>query len=106
MRKQSLHILKTILWINGERHCGKGVSEKKLQETRAVPPGMTKRERWAAKEATSLGVEKFRDSIEVKEQQHWQAFILLYEMLDEYGTHLVEAAWNHQVILCVYALIF
>ncbi|KAL9326764.1 hypothetical protein ACSQ67_007409 [Phaseolus vulgaris] len=32
-------------------------------------------------------------------KQYWDAFVLLYEMLEEYGTHLVEAAWNHQVSL-------
>ena len=31
--------------------------------------------------------------------QCWEAFILLYEMLEEYGTHLVEAAGAHQISL-------
>ena len=57
-----------------------------------------KREMWAAKEARSLGVGKLCNSIDVKGQQQWEAFILLYEMLEEYGTHLVEADWNNQVM--------
>ncbi|KAK4844740.1 hypothetical protein QYF36_023863 [Acer negundo] len=97
VRKQSLHILKTVLQINVERQCKNGVSEKKSQEKNSSPRGMTKRELWAAKEARSLGVGKLCNSIDVKGQQQWEAFILLYEMLEEYGTHLVEAAWNHQV---------
>ncbi|KAK0586912.1 hypothetical protein LWI29_014296 [Acer saccharum] len=97
VRKQSLHILKTVLQINVERQCNNGVSESKSQEKHSSPRGMTKRELWAAKEARSLGVGKLCNSIDVKGQQQWEAFILLYEMLEEYGTHLVEAAWNHQV---------
>ncbi|KAL2548019.1 tRNA/rRNA methyltransferase (SpoU) family protein [Forsythia ovata] len=31
--------------------------------------------------------------------QRWEAFVFLYQMLEEYGTHLVEAAWNHQITL-------
>ncbi|KAG0553292.1 hypothetical protein BDA96_01G581400 [Sorghum bicolor] len=31
-------------------------------------------------------------------QDRWKVFLLLYEMLQEYGTHLVEAAWTHQVV--------
>jgi hypothetical protein len=27
----------------------------------------------------------------------WKAFILLYETLEEYGSHLVEAVWAHEV---------
>lgn len=60
---------------------------------------MTKREKWAEKEANSLGVQKVFDSSEpcLNDQHRWEAFLLLYEMLEEYGTHLVEAAWTHQV---------
>ncbi|KAL5815078.1 hypothetical protein ACOSQ3_025873 [Xanthoceras sorbifolium] len=99
VRKQSLHILKTVLQINGERQCYNGVLERKSQEKHSIPLGIAKRELWAAKEARSLGVGILCNSIDVKGQQHWEAFILLYEMLEEYGTHLVEAAWNHQVSL-------
>ncbi|KAJ4843995.1 hypothetical protein Tsubulata_036713, partial [Turnera subulata] len=56
---------------------------------------------WADKEAKSLGVGNLCDSFgsPLCSQQQWEAFILLYEMLEEYGTHLVEAAWNHRVTL-------
>ena len=55
---------------------------------------------WAEKEAKSLGVGELYGSVEsalTSQQQQWQAFVLLYEMLDEYGTHLVEAVWSNQV---------
>lgn len=71
-----------------------GVSDVKSSE----PRGLTKRERWAEKEASSLGVGKiYNVSDNLNSQQKWGAFTLLYEMLEEYGTHLVEAAWDHQV---------
>lgn len=100
VRKQSLHILKTVLQINGGSQCYSGVSEKKSQEKNSVPHGMTKREMWADKEAKSLGVGKLCNSVDfpLNVQQQWEAFLLLYEMLEEYGTHLVEAAWSHQVL--------
>ena len=71
---------------------------------------MTKRGRWADKEAKSLGVGKICQSVDLflTSQQRWLAFILLYEMLEEYGTHLVEAAWNHQVhhdVFCILHII-
>jgi hypothetical protein len=61
--------------------------------------GATKRERWANKEAKSLGVEEMDQSGGrcSNGQDRWKVFLLLYEMLQEYGTHLVEAAWTHQV---------
>eukprot|EP00268_Persea_americana_P031712 TRINITY_DN3099_c0_g1_i2.p1 TRINITY_DN3099_c0_g1~~TRINITY_DN3099_c0_g1_i2.p1 ORF type:complete len:1865 (+),score=313.63 TRINITY_DN3099_c0_g1_i2:84-5678(+) len=60
---------------------------------------MTKRGKWAEKEAYSLGVQKVNNSSEPcsNDRQRWEAFFLLYEMLEEYGTHLVEAAWTHQI---------
>lgn len=60
---------------------------------------VTKRERWANKEAKSLGIEEINQSGKhcSSGQDRWKVFILLYEMLQEYGTHLVEAAWTHQV---------
>lgn len=71
-----------------------GVSDVKSSE----PRGLTKRERWAEKEASSLGVGKIYNVSDIlNRQQKWGAFTLLYEMLEEYGTHLVEAAWDHQV---------
>ncbi|XP_044477036.1 uncharacterized protein LOC123204445 isoform X2 [Mangifera indica] len=101
VRKQSLHILKTVLQISGKSQACSGGSERKSQEKHSNPQGMTKRELWAAKEAKSLGVGKLCNSVDsgLKGRQQWEAFILLYEMLEEYGTHLVEAAWNHQVTL-------
>lgn len=95
MRKQSLHILKTVLHINKENQ-NLSVSVDTTREDDSNTPAMTKRESWAHKEAKSLGVGNMCKSFE--SQQFWGAFILLYETLEEYGTHLVEAAWNHQVI--------
>ncbi|GMN30914.1 hypothetical protein TIFTF001_003022 [Ficus carica] len=101
VRKQSLHILKTVLHINGN---GGGHSSGASETTRkkhSTPQGMTKREAWAEVEAKSLGVGRVCNPTEpnLNSQQKWEAFVLLYEMLEEYGTHLVEAAWNHQVSL-------
>ncbi|CAN1333845.1 Probable methyltransferase TARBP1 [Linum perenne] len=100
IRKQSLEILKNALHINGDLNTST-VSETLPQGDLSNPQGLTKRESWADKEAKSLGVGKFCSSVDspLTCQQQWKAFILLYEMLEEYGTHLVEAAWNHQVTL-------
>ncbi|KAM7273825.1 hypothetical protein ACFE04_028489 [Oxalis oulophora] len=108
VRKQSLHILKMSLDKSGGSQCFPDISDKKPPENHIseknskeklrVPSGMTKRELWADKEAKSLGVGKI-NSIDANHHQFWEAFIHLYEMLEEYGTHLVEAAWNHQVAL-------
>lgn len=60
---------------------------------------MTKRERYANEEAESMGVGEacnVNNSCTTS-QDRWRVLILLYEMLEEYGTHLVEAAWTHQV---------
>ncbi|TYH97453.1 hypothetical protein ES332_A12G244000v1 [Gossypium tomentosum] len=75
------------------------ISEKKAQGKHSVPHGVTKRELWAYKEAKSLGVGKICNAVDsgMNSQQQWEAFVLLFEMLEEYGTHLVEAAWNHQI---------
>lgn len=98
MRKQSLHILKTALRITGGGESSLA-SETALYEKLSVPHGMTKRELWAEKEANSLGVGRICNFIEsnCNNQHIWEAYVLLYEMLEEYGSHLVEAAWNHQV---------
>lgn len=63
-------------------------------------PISTKRSKWAEEEAASLGVAAVKDKVTLAEgwSQRWDAFILLLETLEEYGTHLVEAAWSHQVI--------
>lgn len=99
MRKQSLHILKKALSKNGRGNpttIPKTISSGKDSSVR----GITKRERWANKEAKSLGVGQICSQHEIatnSRQQKWEAFILLYEMLEEYGSHLVEAAWSLQV---------
>nr|XP_011465219.1 PREDICTED: uncharacterized protein LOC101309934 [Fragaria vesca subsp. vesca] len=100
VRKQSLQILKIALHINGAAQSS-GVPEDISAENKSMPQGMTKRELWADKEAKSLGVGKICCLVEssVESQNKWEAFVLLYEMLEEYGTHLVEAAWNYQISL-------
>ncbi|XAR70547.1 tRNA (guanosine(18)-2'-O)-methyltransferase [Bertholletia excelsa] len=101
VRKQSLHILKTVLHINEASICYSGVSETTSSRKSSAPHNLTKRGRWADKEAKSMGVGKICNSNDpsLKGHQKWVAFFLLYEMLEEYGTHLVEAAWNHQITL-------
>jgi hypothetical protein len=42
--------------------------------------------------------EELSNSSRDQEPPHaWKAFILLYETLEEYGSHLVEAVWAHEV---------
>ncbi|XP_071706129.1 uncharacterized protein [Rutidosis leptorrhynchoides] len=100
VRKQSLHILKNIV-ITYEGKPQTSVVEAMSSEKTPNLNGLTKRERWATKEAKSLGIENLRDSVDSgsSSKQKWVAFFLLYEMLEEYGTHLVEAAWNYQMNL-------
>ncbi|OMO96285.1 tRNA/rRNA methyltransferase, SpoU [Corchorus capsularis] len=101
VRKQSLHILKTVLCMSSANQCHSGISEKKSEGKHSGPHGVTKRDRWAYNEAKSLGVVKLCNSVDsgLNSWQQWEAFLLLFEMLEEYGTHLVEAAWNHQIAL-------
>ncbi|XP_027337446.1 uncharacterized protein LOC113851166 [Abrus precatorius] len=101
VRKQSLHILKMALNLQGGTNSISSISKRNTDGKRSVSHGVTKREKWAYKEAKSLGVGKLSmiDDLIFNSQQYWDAFVLLYEMLEEYGTHLVEAAWNHQVFL-------
>ncbi|XVE57547.1 hypothetical protein DITRI_Ditri04bG0099200 [Diplodiscus trichospermus] len=101
VRKQSLHILKKLLCISSGSQSHSGISEKKSQGKHSVPHGVTKRELWAYNEAKSLGVGRLCNTVDsgLNSQQQWDAFLLLFEMLEEYGTHLVEAAWNHQITL-------
>ncbi|XVF10929.1 hypothetical protein REPUB_Repub07fG0225600 [Reevesia pubescens] len=100
VRKQSLHILKTVLCMSGGGQRHSDIFEKKSQGKHSVPHGVTKRDLWASNEAKSLGVGKLSNSVDsgLNCQQQWEAFVLLFEMLEEYGTHLVEAAWNHQLL--------
>ncbi|KAL6008323.1 hypothetical protein ACLOJK_033832 [Asimina triloba] len=109
VRKQSLHILKLSLGHNSSRFQSGGsqwhhvVSRANGHDDKqsSTTHGMTKREKWAEKEAKSLGVGQMFNASEpcLNAQQRWEAFVLLYEMLEEYGAHLVEAAWSHQVSL-------
>ncbi|XP_023635654.1 uncharacterized protein LOC17880577 isoform X1 [Capsella rubella] len=99
VRKQSLHILKSVLSISEVNN----TSAEKKPEADSVHRSMTKKETWAEKEAKSLGVGELYGSVDsgLSSQQEWQAFLLLYEMLEEYGTHLVEAAWGNQIDLLI-----
>lgn len=101
VRKQSLYILKMALNIQEGTNTLSSMSKRNTNTNgkHSVPHGVSKRELWANKEAKSLGVGQLSTSGDLifNSQQYWDAFVLLYEMLEEYGTHLVEAAWNHQV---------
>ncbi|KAL6279881.1 hypothetical protein ACE6H2_016762 [Prunus campanulata] len=100
VRKQSLHMFKTALRINEAGQSSPVSEEMILPEIHSMPHGMTKRELWAEKEAKSLGVGKICSQVgSCLNSQKWEAFVLLYEMLEEFGTHLVEAVWNSQVSL-------
>ncbi|PNY04748.1 tRNA/rRNA methyltransferase SpoU family protein [Trifolium pratense] len=101
VRKQSLHILKMAVNIQEGSNSLSSISKSNTNAKCSVPRGVTRKELWAYKEAKSLGVGKLStlDELIYNSQQYWGAFVLLYEMLEEYGTHLVEAAWNHQVSL-------
>lgn len=99
LRKQSLLILKTTLSLSKERKCN-SASVEEVSQVKGFTSGATsKKGRWADKEAQSLGVGRVCNSSELIStgSYRWEAFVFLYEMLEEYGTHLVEAAWNHQV---------
>lgn len=104
VRKQSLQILKMVLLANDGSYCYFDVSETKSSKETSMPHATTKRGRWANKEAESLGIGKICNSLDssLNSQQKWEAFFLLYEMLEEYGTHLVEAAWNHKITLLLH----
>ncbi|PIA40951.1 hypothetical protein AQUCO_02300016v1 [Aquilegia coerulea] len=100
VRKQSLDILKITLSEHDERPCYTGLREMNMHERSSTSLDLTKKGQWADKEAKSLGVGQVcnvTDDNSLSGQQRWGAFILLYEMLEEYGTHLVEAAWYHQI---------
>ncbi|KAE8818497.1 methyltransferase tarbp1 [Hordeum vulgare] len=105
VRKQAFYVLKTSLSIfsfgnDGSQRCS-GRSPAALPDQDKSNAAVTKKERWANKEAKSLGVEEIKQSDEhcSSGQDRWKVFLLLYEMLQEFGTHLVEAAWTHQVLL-------
>ncbi|KAL2233033.1 UNVERIFIED_CONTAM: hypothetical protein Sindi_1483300, partial [Sesamum indicum] len=98
VRKQSLHILKTTLNLSKERKCYSHIAEEVSDEKGSDSHMISKRRRWAQEEAKSLGVGRVCNQNESSftGKNRWEAFVFLYEMLEEYGTHLVEAAWNHQ----------
>ncbi|OMP07602.1 tRNA/rRNA methyltransferase, SpoU [Corchorus olitorius] len=87
VRKQSLHILKTVLCMSSANQCHSGVLENKSEGKHSGPHGVTKRDRWAYNEAKSLGVVKLCNSVDsgLNSRQQWEAFLLLFEMLEEYG---------------------
>ncbi|RLN15678.1 hypothetical protein C2845_PM02G40530 [Panicum miliaceum] len=106
VRKQAFYVLTISLSIftssgnDGSQHCSSKSSAALPAQTKSNT-ATTKRERWANKEAKSLGVREMDQSDERCSNglDRWKIFLLLYEMLQEYGTHLVEAAWTHQVML-------
>uniref|UniRef100_A0A0E0K7H1 tRNA (guanosine(18)-2'-O)-methyltransferase TARBP1 n=1 Tax=Oryza punctata TaxID=4537 RepID=A0A0E0K7H1_ORYPU len=106
VRKQALYILRISLDIfsSSENDGGQQCSRRRSSALPAQDKSntaMTRRERWAQKEAKSLGIGEMSQSDEncSSGKDRWKVFLLLYEMLQEYGTHLVEAAWTHQVML-------
>ena len=116
MRKQALHILKVSL-SNYSSYDSFNVHYTTSNSDLVASPSnkhtiscngtsscvnVTKRDKWAEKEAKSLGVGEACHQVDglLSSQERWKVFLLLYEMLEEYGTHLVEAAWTHQVIFC------
>ncbi|KAJ3681791.1 hypothetical protein LUZ60_014364 [Juncus effusus] len=102
VRKKALYLLKSSLshyfneFLTGTKSTLTGTS----MESQTA---LTKKERWADKEAKSMGVEDLCNLNEtcLTSQERWRVFVLLYEMLEEYGTHLIEAAWTHQVALLI-----
>ncbi|KAJ1299246.1 hypothetical protein BS78_01G517100 [Paspalum vaginatum] len=107
VRKQAFYVLTMSLSIFTSSSVNDGSQHSSNRSSAALPAQIktniaaTKRERWANTEARSLGVREMDQSGErcSNGQDRWKIFLLLYEMLQEYGTHLVEAAWMHQVVL-------
>lgn len=104
VRKQAFYVLTISLSIFTSSSGNDRSLHSSSRSSAALPQikantGATKRERWANKEAKSLGIREMDQSGEhcSNGQDRWKVFLLLYEMLQEYGTHLVEAAWTHQV---------
>ncbi|CAM0871313.1 unnamed protein product [Alopecurus aequalis] len=105
LRKRAFYVLKISLSIfssenDGSQQCS-GSNPAALPGPAKSNTAVTKKERWANKEAKSLGVEEISQPGEhcSSGQDRWKVFLILYEMLQEFGTHLVEAAWKHQVVL-------
>ncbi|CAA6657138.1 unnamed protein product [Spirodela intermedia] len=96
VRKHSLYILKKLL----RDSCNRGLdctqsSADSDPIAKSLVMAMPPEDIWADKEAKSMGVGEVC-GLNVNGLDKWNAFLLLYEMLEEYGTHLVEAAWTHQ----------
>uniref|UniRef100_A0A0E0QAP5 Uncharacterized protein n=1 Tax=Oryza rufipogon TaxID=4529 RepID=A0A0E0QAP5_ORYRU len=95
VRKQALYILRISLDIfpSSENDAAQQCSRRRSAALPAQDKpntAMTKRE----KEARSLGIRETSQSDEncSSRKDRSKVFLLLYEMLQEYGTHLVEAA--------------
>ncbi|XP_020262865.1 uncharacterized protein LOC109838846 [Asparagus officinalis] len=115
LRKLALHILKVSFnnySFSSHSNChylsstSKFVAADSVEHTTScngtsLLANITKRGKWAEEEAKSLGVGEVLhpDDGYLSSQERWKVFLLLYEMLEEYGTHLVEAAWTHQISL-------
>ncbi|MCO5564233.1 hypothetical protein L7F22_017891 [Adiantum nelumboides] len=94
-RKRALHVLKEVTKEGPPcqfTSIQTSMDWKGLDSTFSSP--LTKRDTYAALEARSLGLWD-------REIESWKAFFLLYDMLEEYGTHLVEAAWKDQMSILV-----
>ncbi|CAM6117416.1 unnamed protein product [Calypogeia fissa] len=111
-RKRALHIFRRALSsldssaAASKNKAGHAASSDREESGNSSAKGLkvplsTKRSKWAEEEAASLGVAAVKDKMTQVEgwSQRWDAFILLHETLEEYGIHLVEAAWSHQMSL-------
>ncbi|XP_002961961.2 uncharacterized protein LOC9630109 isoform X1 [Selaginella moellendorffii] len=97
-RKRALHVLKHFLK-SVEVLMGNNSTAESVEASRK---NGSKREQWANEEAKSLGVESWSSEVLLmSECQQWTSFLLLYDTLEEYGIHLVEAAWEKQIIALV-----
>lgn len=124
-RKYAVHILKCSLPVpeeNGEEVEveGKRTNEKERTnvtvshtEISSIPVGKVI---WEKKEEYNQEAEAQLESLNILEdfiqaptdqskarnlQARWEAFILLFETLDEYGLHLAESAWQPQMDILV-----
>ncbi|XP_073307956.1 uncharacterized protein [Primulina huaijiensis] len=106
VRKQSLQILKRMLYLSKKMELSTGIPIKLSNEKILDSHFISKRGRWADNEAKSLGVGRVchDNASNLTGWKRWEAFVFLYEMLEEYGIHLVEAAWNHQIMLWLRSL--
>lgn len=115
VRKLSLHIVKLCLRNEGILHdretsqfrTSSFVYNGIVDITSKNVFGETRQGKWAKEESKPLDVGEIDNfSDHWNGLQRWKAFILLYEMLEEYGTHLVEAAWTNQVSIITHVKCF